>query len=165
MSRAVLALGSNVGDRAAALRFAIDRLAATDRLRLVAVSPVYETAPVGPPQPDYFNAVVLVETELEPQELLATAKRVENDAGRRPRERWGPRELDVDVITVDEVALDGDLVLPHPRAHERAFVLVPWLDIDPAAQLPGRGAVRDLVAALDRAGVQRRDDVALVGSP
>ena len=151
---AVVALGSNLGDRAAHLQDAVDALATAG---VIAVSAVFETAPVGgPEQPDYYNAIVLLQTQLSPTELLALAHRIEDDAVRERTQRWGPRTLDVDVVSYGEVRSDDpDLTLPHPRAHERTFVLVPWLDADPHAQLDGHGAVRDLLATLDRSGVRR----------
>jgi 2-amino-4-hydroxy-6-hydroxymethyldihydropteridine diphosphokinase len=162
-SRVVLALGSNLGDRLAALQGALDALADPDALRLLAVSPVYETAPVGgPEQDDYLNAVAVAETVLAPEALLARAQQVEKEFHRVRDVRWGPRTLDVDII--DYAALvrtDPELTLPHPRAHERAFVLRPWADIDPAAVLPGRGAVRDLLAGVADQEVRRRDDLLL----
>src|SRR5690606_10732451 len=162
-SRVVLALGSNLGDRLAALQGALDALADPDALRLLAVSPVYETAPVGgPEQDDYLNAVAVAETVLAPEALLARAQQVEKEFHRVRDVRWGPRTLDVDII--DYAALvrtDPELTLPHPRAHERAFVLRPWADIDPAAVLPGRGAVRDLLAGVADQEVRRRDDLVL----
>jgi len=165
--RVALGLGANLGDRVAALQGAVDLLA--PYLRDVAVSPVYETAPVGGPegQPDYANAVLVGTTDLSPHELLRRAHEAE-DAWHRTREiRWGPRTLDVDVLDVDGLVLDDpDLVLPHPRAHERAFVLVPWAAVAPDAVLPGHGSVAALaVIATQDAGadaVRRRDDVVLV---
>ncbi len=147
---AVLALGSNLGDRLAQLR------AATRLLGSVAVSPVYETAPVGgPDQDDYLNAVVLVPAA-PPRDLLAAARSAERAAHRARTVRWGPRTLDVDVIACgDLVSDDPDILIPHPRAHLRAFVCVPWLDVDPDAALPGHGRVEELVAALDTSGVRR----------
>ncbi len=148
----VLALGSNVGDRLAHLR------AALEVLQPFAVSPVYETAPVGlVEQADFLNAVVLVDGDA----LTAweRAQRAEAAAGRERRLRWGPRTLDVDVIVAAGSA--PGLVLPHPRAFSRAFVLVPWLDLDAEAYLPGHGVVADLVAELDVTGVRRVDDLAL----
>ena len=121
---------------------------------------MYETDPVGGPadQPAYLNAVVVADTVLEPQALLALAHRVEDAHGRVRVEHWGARTLDVDVLAVDALRSDDPvLTLPHPRAHERAFVLVPWSDVDPDFDVPGRGRVRDLLAALpaaDRAGVR-----------
>jgi 2-amino-4-hydroxy-6-hydroxymethyldihydropteridine diphosphokinase len=131
---AYLGLGSNVGDRLAHLQGAVDGLGATPGVTVVAVSPVYETSPVGgPPQDDYLNAVVAVETDLGPRELLGVAQGLEARAGRVRAERWGPRTLDVDVLIVGDVAVDEeDLVVPHPRMRERAFVLVPLADLAPS---------------------------------
>jgi len=130
---AYLGLGSNVGDRALALQHAVDGLAAAGGVAVVAVSSVYETAPVGgPEQPDYLNAVVAIETDRTPRELLEIAKRLEDQAGRVPGERWGPRPLDVDVLLVGDDEIDEeDLVVPHPRLYERAFVMVPLAELDP----------------------------------
>ena len=133
--RAYFGLGSNLGDREAHLQFGVDGLAAQAG-RVVALSPIYETEPVGgPPQPDYLNAVVAVETELSPRELLRVAKSLEEAAGREPPEpgkRWGPRPLDIDVLMVgDERVDEPDLVVPHPRIHQRAFVLAPLADVAP----------------------------------
>lgn len=157
MSRAVLALGANLGDRAAALQGAVDALA--PEAKVVGVSAIFETAPVGgPEQPDYYNAVAIVETGLSPSALLDLAHTIEADAGRVRLERWGPRTLDVDIIAFDDVVSnDPVLTLPHPRARERAFVLMPWLDAAPDAVLVGYGAVADLVATLDTGGVRRLD--------
>lgn len=157
--RAVLSLGSNVGDSAATLSSAVRALGADPGVRVLALSPTHRTAPVGGvDQGDYLNAVLVVATTLAAADLLALAHRVEDGHGRdRDREvRWGPRTLDVDVVTLDAVAggstpggpVPGDPVLPHPRAHERAFVLVPWAAVAPDDVLPGHGRVADLVAAL-----------------
>ncbi len=131
--RAYLGLGSNVGDRAGALQAAVDGLAAADGVTVVDVSPVYETEPVGgPEQPEYLNAVVAVDTDRTARELLEVAKRLEHQAGRVPGERWGPRPLDVDVLLLGDDEVDEpDLVVPHPRLYERAFVMVPLADLDP----------------------------------
>ena len=133
LRRAHFGLGSNVGDRAAALQAAVDGLAAADGVTVVAVSPVYETDPVGgPEQPEYLNAVVAVDTDRTARELLELSKRLEEEAGRVPGERWGPRPLDVDVLLVGDDEVDEpDLVVPHPRLYERAFVMVPLADLDP----------------------------------
>ncbi|WP_131784284.1 2-amino-4-hydroxy-6-hydroxymethyldihydropteridine diphosphokinase [Protofrankia symbiont of Coriaria ruscifolia] len=146
----MLALGSNLGDRLARLR------AATRLLGAVVVSSVYETAPVGgPDQDDYLNAVVLVPAA-SPRDLLAAARSAEDAASRVRSVRWGPRTLDVDVIACGDLASDDpDILIPHPRAHMRAFVCVPWLDVDPDAVLPGHGRVEDLLAGLDVSGVRR----------
>ncbi|HEV7205781.1 MAG TPA: 2-amino-4-hydroxy-6-hydroxymethyldihydropteridine diphosphokinase [Jatrophihabitans sp.] len=156
MTAAVLSIGSNLGDRAATLQAAVDAL----RPWLRAVSPVYETPPWGPvPQDPYLNAVVLVaDARATPRDWLSRAHAAEQAAGRTREVRWGPRTLDVDVVAVDDLVSDHpELTLPHPRAHERAFVLVPWAAADAAAVLGGR-PVADLIAALptgDVAGVVR----------
>ncbi|GAB2690932.1 2-amino-4-hydroxy-6-hydroxymethyldihydropteridine diphosphokinase [Thalassiella azotivora] len=164
---AVLALGSNLGDRVATLQGAVDALAAEPDVDVVAVSPVVETDPVGgPEQDDYLNAVVAVRTGLSPRRLLAACHRVEARFGRERAVRWGPRTLDVDVVAFgDLVSSDAELTLPHPRAHDRAFVLAPWARLDPRAALPGPdgGPVALLAArAADADGVRPRDDVRLV---
>ena len=146
MTRAVLSVGANLGDRAAALRGAVEAV----RPWLRAVSPVYETAPWGPvPQDDYYNAVLVVDDpSAAPRDWLTRAHAAEQVAGRTRDVRWGPRTLDVDVVDVAGVRSDDpELTLPHPRAAERAFVLVPWLAADPAAELAGR-PVAELIAAL-----------------
>jgi 2-amino-4-hydroxy-6-hydroxymethyldihydropteridine diphosphokinase len=159
MTAAVLSIGSNLGDRLAHLQGAVDGL----RPWLRAVSPVYETAPWGPvEQDDYLNAVLLVSDDTAaPRDWLVRAHAAEQAAGRTRDVRWGPRTLDVDVVAVDDVASDDpELTLPHPRAAERAFVLVPWLAVDPNAVLAGR-PVRDLVAGLSDGDVRLRSDLAV----
>jgi 2-amino-4-hydroxy-6-hydroxymethyldihydropteridine diphosphokinase len=169
--RVVLCVGSNLGDRLGTLTGCVEALGRLPDTDVLAVSPVYQTAPVGgPEQPDYLNAVLIVATGLGRYDLLAAAHGIEAEFGRFRAERFGPRTLDIDIITyAEEVSSDPVLTLPHPRAHERAFVLVPWHDIDAGAQLPGRGTVRDLLVGLDQAGVRRQPDMVLVrpdpGSP
>jgi dihydroneopterin aldolase/2-amino-4-hydroxy-6-hydroxymethyldihydropteridine diphosphokinase len=160
---AVLGLGSNLGARQQELQRAVDQLAATPGLRVTAVSPVYETDPVGgPEQPDFLNAVVLAITDLPPADLLGRAQAIEAAARRTREVRWGPRTLDVDIIAYgDQTRADPTLTLPHPRVRERAFVLAPWRDADPDAELPGYGPVAALLAAVGGQGVRRRDDVTL----
>jgi 2-amino-4-hydroxy-6-hydroxymethyldihydropteridine diphosphokinase len=155
----VLALGSNLGDRRDILQGCVDAIAGIPEVRLVAVSPVYETVPVGgPPQPDYLNAVLLARTTLPSRALLDQLHQIEAAFSRVRGVRWGPRTLDIDIIAVDgEVSSDPALTLPHPRAHERAFVLAPWHDVDPQAALPGRGTVAELLAASDTSGLRRAD--------
>ena len=164
MSRAVIAIGSNVGDRLAHLQSAVDGF----RDVLVTVSPVYETAPWGGiTQEDFLNAVLIAEDPAAaPTDWLKRANELELARARVREVRWGPRTLDVDVVTVrdehgDVRSDDPLLTLPHPRAHERGFVLVPWLAADPQAQLAGHGAVADLVARLQATGVIRRDELEL----
>lgn len=145
MSRAYLGLGSNLGDRLGNLQRAVAFLGERG-VRLVRSSRVYETDPVGgPPQPDYLNAVVEVETDLEPRALLDACLAVEDALGRERVERWGPRVIDVDVLTHDDVVVDEpDLQLPHPRMHERGFVLVPLLELDADPPLPGGRRIASL---------------------
>ena len=167
MTRAVLSLGGNLGDRAATLRAA---MVALGQHGLVARSMLYETPPWGPvEQPPYLNAIAVVRGDRDPAGWLALAHQLERAAGRTREVRWGARTLDVDVVTVTADdgtpvrSADPDLTLPHPRAAERAFVLVPWLAVDPGATLPGRGRVADLVAALppeDVAAVVRSEQLA-----
>ena len=132
-ARAYLALGSNLGDRARNLQTAIDSLAAVPKVTVVAASSVYETDPLGgPDQGRFLNAVVAVDTELTPRELLGVAHNLEHDAGRVRVEHWGPRTLDVDVLLVgDSIVSEPDLVVPHPRMWERGFVLAPLHDVAP----------------------------------
>jgi 2-amino-4-hydroxy-6-hydroxymethyldihydropteridine diphosphokinase len=165
--RAAIALGSNQGNRLETLQGAIDELAETDGLEIAAVSGVFETDPVGgPQQPDYLNAVVVVLTTMSARDLLGRAHEIEQRFGRVRAERWGPRTLDVDIVAVgDELVDEPDLVVPHPRAAERAFVLLPWLDADPDATLPGRGAIAELLTALDTTGVRSRPDLSLHREP
>jgi 2-amino-4-hydroxy-6-hydroxymethyldihydropteridine diphosphokinase len=153
----VLALGSNLGDRRDILQGGVDAIAGLTDVRVTAVSPVYETVPVGgPPQPDYLNAVVLVETSTGSRALLDQLHEVEAAFDRVRLVRWGPRTLDIDIITVaGESSDDPELTLPHPRAHERAFVLVPWHDIDPDAVLAGHGPIAELLADIDATGIRR----------
>jgi 2-amino-4-hydroxy-6-hydroxymethyldihydropteridine diphosphokinase len=151
---AVLSIGSNLGDRLAALQTAVDILDP------MTVSPVYETAPVGgPSQPSYLNAVVIC--DLDAATAWERAQRAEQALGRERTVRWGPRTLDVDLIVADGVPPSG-IVLPHPRAHERAFVLLPWHDADPDAVVPGHGRVADLLAAVGSTGVDKREELQLM---
>jgi len=142
----VLSVGSNLGDRQGILADAVDAVRRIDGVRVEKVSPVYETVPVGgPPQPDFLNAVVLAQTTLASPVLLDRLHEVEAEFDRVRVVRWGPRTLDIDIITVaGEHSDDPGLTLPHPRAHERAFVLAPWHDVDPDAVLPGYGPVAEL---------------------
>jgi 2-amino-4-hydroxy-6-hydroxymethyldihydropteridine diphosphokinase len=152
----VLSLGSNLGDRRDILQGAVAAVAALPALTVTAVSRAYETAPVGgPAQPGYLNAVVLAQTTLAPRDLLKHVNEIEAAFARVRAVRWGPRTLDIDIITYEGVTSDDpQLTLPHPRAHERAFVLAPWHDADPAAELPGHGRVTDLLAAAGESGIR-----------
>jgi 2-amino-4-hydroxy-6-hydroxymethyldihydropteridine diphosphokinase len=140
--KVVIALGSNLGDRKATLDGAVDSL--KQIITVTKVSSYIETDPVGgPEQPDYLNAVLIGESDLEPTDLLVKMQAIELAAGRERLERWGARTLDLDLIVAGDLVMDTDfLTLPHPRAHERRFVLDPWLEVDPQAILPGFGEVR-----------------------
>jgi 2-amino-4-hydroxy-6-hydroxymethyldihydropteridine diphosphokinase len=164
VTRAVLSLGANLGNRPAHLLAAVAGFADV----LVAASPVYETPPWGGvDQPDFLNAVIVVaDRGTDEWGWLRRGQRLEAAAGRVREVRWGPRTLDVDVVTVDGVTSDHpDLLLPHPGTADRATVLRPWLDVEPDAVLPGRGPVAALLAALGpdaEQGMRRRDDLVLV---
>jgi len=151
-TRAVLALGGNLGDREKTLTDAIAAISEIKGVTLVAQSPLVESVAVtaaglDDSQPSYLNCVVLVDTKLKPKQLLAALNQIENDFGRIRLERWAARTLDIDIIRYgDELIETKSLVVPHPRAHERAFVLVPWGLVDPDAVLPGAGRVVDLAA-------------------
>ena len=164
--RVVLAVGSNLGDRLGTLQGCVQAIGGLPDTDVLAISPVYETDPVGgPDQPDYLNAVLIVATGLGPPGLLAATQGIEAEFGRvrgQGTERFGPRTLDIDIISyAEEISGDPVLTLPHPRAHERAFVLAPWHDIDARASLPGRGPVAELLAGLDRRGVRRQPGLVL----
>ncbi len=161
---AVLSLGSNAGDRLANLQGAINAFADTPDVNIVAVSSVYETTPVNAPDgsPEFLNAILLADSTLSVSVLLDRAMAVEDAYGRRRGETNGPRTLDVDLIVVgDRVSDTDELKLPHPRAHLRAFVLVPWHEIDARAELPGHGKIADLLVDLDTSGVIHRPDLEL----
>ena len=162
--RGVLALGSNLGERFNNLQGAVSTLADTPEVVVVGVSPVYETKPVGGPEGarDFLNAVVAIDTTLSAHTLLERCLAVEDAFDRERGERNAPRTLDVDLIILGErIADDEDLRLPHPRAHERAFVLKPWADIEPDAEIPGQGRVVDLLGKLDVDDVRLREDAEL----
>jgi 2-amino-4-hydroxy-6-hydroxymethyldihydropteridine diphosphokinase len=163
MTAVVLALGSNLGDRQDILQGAVDAIVGLPGVRVTAVSPVYETVPVGgPAQPDYLNAIVLADAARPARELLDRLHEIEAAFDRVRVVRWGPRTLDIDVVDFGgERSDDPGLTLPHPRAHERAFVLGPWRDVDPDAALPGHGPVAELLAKADRSGL-RRSNLSLV---
>ena len=151
--RAVLSIGSNMEDRRALLQTVFDEFAA----ETVAASPIYATPPWGvTDQDEFLNAVLIVDVDCTPLELLRRGQKLEEAAERVRVRHWGPRTLDVDIVQVDGVTSDDpELTLPHPYAHERAFVLVPWLAADENAQLNGT-SVRELIAGLDE------DEVAAV---
>ncbi len=163
--QAVLAIGSNLGDRIDKLQGGVSALEDTPEVTVVAISSVYETDPVGGPEESgkFLNAVVLIDTTLTVHTLLDRALAIEDAFGRERSEPGAPRTLDVDVIVVgNRVADDEQLVLPHPRAHERGFVLVPWLEIDPEGEIPGHGFVADLIGGVDTSGVVKREDLEII---
>ena len=156
-------LGSNLGDRLEYLQGATDLLRQTPGMKLTGVSSVYETDPVGfTDQPLFLNIVVQAESTLASTVMLERAHAIEQAFDRVREIQFGPRTIDVDLIAVADRVINSDvLTLPHPRAHERAFVLVPWLELEPEAEQVGHGRVADLVAGLDTASVRRRDDMAI----
>lgn len=170
MSRAVIALGANLGDRGSTLRHAATAIRALPGVSPVASSHEVESVAVtldGPDssKPRYRNAVVVVETELAPQELLDALHGIEDEHGRTREVRWGDRTLDLDLVAYDDERIDtATLTVPHPRAGERAFVLAPWLDADPHAVLPGAGPVADLLAAVGD-DTERVDEPRLFDEP
>ena len=165
MRSAVLGIGSNLGDSLMTLEGAVSDLQATEGIEVTAASPVYETDPVGGPDQGVFvNAVLLIRTTLDGHELLAATQAVEQHWHRVRDVRWGPRTLDIDIVAIgNEQSDDPVLTLPHPLASERAFVLVPWLAVDPDAEIVGRGRVQDLLERLDAAGVRLTSHQLLVG--
>jgi 2-amino-4-hydroxy-6-hydroxymethyldihydropteridine diphosphokinase len=154
---AVVSLGTNLGDRVGHLRAGLEVLG--QHVPVLAVSPVYETDPVGGiDQPAFLNIVAVLGSD-DADLVFAAARAAEQARGRLRSVRWGPRSLDVDVIVVDRlVRVDPWLTLPHPRARERQFVLVPWLAVDPAAVLPGEGSVQAIVDRLPDQGMRRYAD-------
>jgi 2-amino-4-hydroxy-6-hydroxymethyldihydropteridine diphosphokinase len=165
LRKVVYSIGSNLGDRLGNVQGAVDALSDTPDVIVVDVSSVYETKPFGGPadSPEFLNIVVIAETTLEPRTLVERAFAIEDAFGRtRDSGRWGPRTLDVDLIMVGNAVVDqDDLKLPHPLAHERAFVLVPWYEVDPTAEIVGKGAIGDLLVQADASGVLRRDDLVI----
>ncbi|WP_042723915.1 2-amino-4-hydroxy-6-hydroxymethyldihydropteridine diphosphokinase [Curtobacterium sp. B18] len=170
MSRAVVALGANLGDRGSTLRAAATAIAELPGVRPVASSREVESIAVtldGPDRskPRYRNAVVVVDTDLEPQELLDALHGIEDTHGRTREVRWGDRTLDLDLVAYDDLSIDtATLTVPHPRAGERAFVLAPWHDADPGAVLPGVGPVADLLAQVGD-DTERVDEPRLFDEP
>ncbi|HEU5003599.1 MAG TPA: 2-amino-4-hydroxy-6-hydroxymethyldihydropteridine diphosphokinase [Actinomycetota bacterium] len=154
MTRVYVGLGSNLGDRQEYLRSAVQALAARG-LPAAAVSSVYESDPLGPPQPDYLNAVAAVDSALPPAELLGIFHAVEEQLGRQHREHWGPREIDIDLLLYgDEVVASAALTVPHPGLTERSFVVVPLLEIAPDLVLPSGAPLRSFASA-DPCGLRR----------
>ena len=159
MTEAILALGGNLGDREQTLESAIGQIADLKSVKLIARSSFYESVALtlggeDEKAPKFLNCVVKIETKLEPKKLLKKLFEIENAHGRVRLERWGPRTLDIDIIVFgSELVQTKSLQIPHPRAHQRGFVLVPWLEIEPEAVLPGHGKVSKLAEKL-RSSVQ-----------
>ncbi|MCU0812826.1 MAG: 2-amino-4-hydroxy-6-hydroxymethyldihydropteridine diphosphokinase [Burkholderiaceae bacterium] len=154
--RAAIGLGANLGDPAAAIARAVDAIARLPGCSLAAVSPYYRTAPVDATGPDFVNAVALVDTTRPPAELLVQLLAIEQQAGRERPSRNAPRTLDLDLLLYGDARVDTPaLQVPHPRMHLRAFVLVPLLDVWPDAMVPGKGAVRDLLAQVRDQPIER----------
>jgi 2-amino-4-hydroxy-6-hydroxymethyldihydropteridine diphosphokinase len=151
VTRAYVGLGANLGPREQTLRGAVDLLAATDGVDVLAVSELRETEPVGVvDQPPFLNGAVALETTLSPRDLLDLLLEVERSLGRVREERWGPRLIDLDLLVyADQVIDEPGLRVPHPRLHERAFALEPLVELDPELEIPGRGRVSELLSALD----------------
>lgn len=163
--RAVLSLGSNLGDRFANIQGALEQLADTPDVWLQAISPVYETEPVDSPEGSgmFLNAVVVANTMLSPQVLMDRAHAIEDAFDRQRSEvEHAPRTLDIDIVVVGDKVVDTPhLQVPHPAAAVRAFVLKPWHDVDPEAELPGVGPIAELLEKVGEDGVTRRDDLTL----
>lgn len=152
MTRAYVGLGANLGSREATMQRAVDLLAAEDGIRVAALSTFRESDPVGVvDQPPFLNGVVALETTLSPCELLDVLLEVERGLGRvRGGARWGPRAIDLDLLTYgDEIVHQPGLRVPHPRLHERRFVLEPLAELEPDLVIPGRGRTSELLARLD----------------
>ncbi|MDN3717142.1 2-amino-4-hydroxy-6-hydroxymethyldihydropteridine diphosphokinase [Vibrio breoganii] len=157
MINAYIAVGSNLGDPVAQAKQAIESLRDLPRSRVIQASSLYSSTPMGPQnQPDYINAVVKIETELQPLELLDNTQKIENEQGRvRKEERWGPRTLDLDIILYGDETIDQPrLVVPHYGMREREFVLYPLLEIEPNLILPDGSALSQLIESVDRNGLQ-----------
>lgn len=158
MSTAYLSLGSNMGDRAAYLRFALKALAEHEMIEPVRGSSIYETSAWGPvAQENYLNACMQIETDLSPLELLDVCQEIEQAADRRRDVRWGPRTLDIDILLYDDLTIDTPrLTIPHPRMKERLFVLVPLLELEES--VPVLGSVAELLEAVSPQGLMVRTD-------
>lgn len=152
--RAVLSLGSNLGDRVATLDAAVRALDAIEGIRVLERSSTWESPSWHPDgeglSPDYANLVVVVGTVLDALDLLDAVHAIEDALGRVREERYGSRTIDIDIVAIGQLErADDDLILPHPKAHERQFVLQPWLEVEPHATIPGRGAIAELAEYAD----------------
>lgn len=162
MTKAWVGLGANLGNPVATVREALAALGALEQCALLRHSSLYRTTPIGPGvegQPDYINAVAELSTALPASDLLETLFCVENDFGRKRSTRNAARTLDLDLLLYGEQRFDTrQLTVPHPRMHERAFVLCPLAELEPRAIIPGFGPVESLIARLDNQGIQRLED-------
>lgn len=160
----IISIGSNLGNRKDYLQFAVDKISSLPKTLLTKVSSIYETLPQGfTDQPNFFNAILEIDTDLTPPELLTEIRQIELAANRERLVRNGPRTLDIDVISFANQQITGpELEVPHPRAQLRQFVLLPWLEVDPTAQLVGLGSVKELSDALADQGVVRLDGLKLI---
>lgn len=155
-------LGSNLGDRLENLKSAVASMRSRG-LKVMATSSVYETDPVGPPQPDFLNAAVEIETDLEAGEIVALLKEIEAANGRQETERWGPREIDLDLLLLDgRVISEGGITVPHPELTNRPFALVPVLELDPDLELPS-GEPLEAFCETNPEGVKLFSDPASIG--
>ena len=152
--RAIVALGSNLGDRFEYLQKAVNEINSEEEIEISKISSVYETLPVGgPEQGNYLNAVISLVTELEADELLFKLLLIELNLGRQREIAWGPRTIDLDLIWFENQTINLDnLIIPHPRAHERCFVIKPWLEIEPDARI-GNTEIKEFLKDLDCSGV------------
>ncbi len=159
MTEVVLSLGSNLGDRLGNLKSAIEQLSSRHIMSDINTSSVYETAPIGgPEQEDFLNIVCIGKTTHEPVSFLQEIQSIENDLGRTRTVRWGPREIDIDIITFGDVLLNSPtLDIPHARAFQRAFVLMPWLELDEEALLPGFGPASQFLTKIGNQDIIRQD--------
>lgn len=160
LARAYIGIGSNLEHPETQLRRAFRALAELPASRCVACSPLYRSAAVGgpPDQPEYLNAVVAVDTTLQPEALLTALQAIEATQGRVRTVRWGPRTLDLDLLLYDDLVLDGPrLTLPHPRLHQRAFVVYPLYDIAPDLKIPGQGLLSELLKKIPQSTLARLD--------
>ncbi|MCL6471299.1 MAG: 2-amino-4-hydroxy-6-hydroxymethyldihydropteridine diphosphokinase [Firmicutes bacterium] len=157
MELAYLSLGSNLGDRQGYLKEAVQIIGTTPGVNIIKVSSVYETEPIGDvPQGNFYNIIVKVKTGLSPHDLLALAQKVEAKLGRQRQLHWGPRTIDVDIIIYSEAQIDEeDLKVPHPEMLNRAFVLVPLVEIEPDIELPGNGFIRAYLDKVAGQGIKK----------
>lgn len=161
--KAIISIGSNLGDKGGYLQFALDKITNLPNTQIIKASSIYETAPqVNLDQPTFFNVVLEIETGFEARELLFQFRAIEALANRERSIKNGPRTLDIDIISYEDLLIqEENLTLPHPRAHERQFVLIPWLEINPEAQLGEYGLIANLSNGLDDQGVVKVSELRL----